>query len=242
MTIVVNYTQATTALDIINSSLRLLQVLNSDITLTASEANSALEALNMMIDSWSNESLMLNHVTKEAFTLVPNKVSYSMGIGGDFNTVRPISVEGATITVNGADFAVSQMAFDDWSAIRLKTLATSYTEYMYVDETYPLSTVYLYPISTIASILTLYCRKPFSSFANLTDEVIFPPGYSRAMKYQLACELASEYQTTAGEDVKQLAIGARAGLKRTNKRNITMQVDPALFAPGGQRFNIYRGS
>jgi hypothetical protein len=137
MTIVVNYTKATTALDIINGSLRLLQVLNSDITLTASEANSALEALNMMIDSWSNESLMLNHVTKEAFTLVPNQVSYSMGIGGDFNIVRPISVEGATITVNGAEFAVSQMAFDDWLAIRLKSLATSYTEYMYVDETYP---------------------------------------------------------------------------------------------------------
>jgi hypothetical protein len=232
----------TTALDIINASLRLLQVKNDDVVLTASEANDALEALNMMIDGWSNESLMLSHITKESFTLTPNQVSYSLGLGGDFNTDRPVSVEAATITINGADFPVQQMAFDDWSAIRLKSLATGYTEYFYVDETFPLSTVYLYPISTIASTLTLYSRKPFVGFANLTDQITLPPGYTRAMKYQLACEIASEYQTTAGQDVQTLAMTARAGLKRVNKRPITTQVDPALMASGQQRFNIYRGT
>ena len=241
MTTVVNFTKATTALDIIKGSLRLLQVLNDDITLTASEANDALECLNMMIDSWSNESLMLSHVTKEAFTLTPGQVTYTMGLGGNFDTSRPISIEQATINVNGADFNVQQMAFDDWAAIRLKSLATSYTEFFYVDETFPLSTIYLYPISTIPSILTLYSRKPFSQFDSLTNEVLLPPGYARAMKYQLACELASEYQTTAGQDVQTLAMNARAGIKRVNKRSITNQVDPALFAPGKQRFNIYRG-
>lgn len=242
MTTVVSYAPATTALDIINAALRLLQVKNDDVVLTASEANDALEALNMMIDGWSNESLMLSHITKESFVLTPNQVTYSLGLGGDFNTDRPVNIEAATITINGADFSVQQMAYDDWAAIRLKSLTTGYTEYFYVDETFPLSTVYLYPVSNIASTLTLYSRKPFTTFDNLTDELILPKGYARAMKYQLACELASEYQTTAGQDVQTLAMTARAGLKRTNKRSITQQVDPALMASGQPRFNIFRGT
>ena len=68
------------------------------------------------------------------------------------------------------------------------------------------------------------------------------PGYERALKLCLAIEIAPEYQISAGADVVQLAIAAKANLKRTNKRPLTLQIDPgALTVSGKRRFNIYTG-
>ena len=64
MTIITSATSPTTAQTIINGALRLLQVASSDVILTADESNDALEALNQMIDGWSNDSLMLYHVER----------------------------------------------------------------------------------------------------------------------------------------------------------------------------------
>jgi len=234
----------TTALDIIKSSLRLLQVLSEDVVLTDNEANDALQCLNSIIGgAWANESLMVSHVTKESFPLIAGKNPYTIGIGGDFNTIRPIAIEAATISIRGVDFPIRPMAYDDWAMVRLKTLTVkTYADYFYLDATYPLATLYLYPIPGETSDITLYSRKPFTMFYNLTDIVDLQPGAARALKYQLAVELAPEYQASAGEDVKKLLMEAKAGIKRTNKRAITSQIDPALFADSRiNRFNINRG-
>lgn len=232
----------TTATDIINASLRLLQVKSADVVLTAEESNDALEALNMMLEGWSNESLMMYHMVEESFTLTPGQSVYTIGTGGNLDTDRPIDIEAATITVNGADWPVQTMAYDDWAAIRLKTLTTSFVEYLYLDNTYPLGQVNLYPVPSNAYSITLYSRKPFTQFASLMSPVDLPPGYARAMKYGLAIELAPEYQTTSGADVQQLFIAAKAGIKRSNHRAITSQIDPALLSANNRKYNIYRGN
>ena len=97
-------TASTTAQTIINGALRLLQVASTDVVLTADEANDALEALNQMIDGWSNESLMLYHVQLEQFTCVPGLNPHTIGYGGNFNTAVPIHIEASTVTVGGVDY------------------------------------------------------------------------------------------------------------------------------------------
>lgn len=232
----------TTATDIINGALRLLQVASPDVVLTASEANDALDALNLMVDSWSNESLMVSHVTKETFAVIPGHNPYTIGAGGDFDTERPIAIEGATFNINNIDYPVQSVAFDDWSSVRLKLLSTIFPDYLYYDATFPMGAVYFHPIPSTTSTITLYNRKPFTQFTGLTDALVFPPGYARLMKYGLAIEIAPEYQTTAGDDVKAMFVAAKAGIKRTNKRPITSSIDPALFPPKSRRFNIFRGN
>lgn len=233
----------TTALDIINSALRLLQVKSSDVVLTAEEANDALEALNVMLDGWSLESLLLTHITKESFTLVPGQASYTIGPGGNFNTVRPVSINQATLTVSGSDYGVTCVSFDDYAAVRLKTLSTTFVEQLYYDKTYPLGNIYLYPVPSTASTLTLYCEKELSQFSSLTESINLPNGYKRALKYALAVEIAPEYQVSAGDDVKRIALSSLAAVKLKNRRPTTMQPDSAIMANSRRnRFNIYRGS
>jgi hypothetical protein len=232
-----------TAQTIINGALRLLQVASTDVVLTADEANDALESLNQMIDGWSNESLMLYHVTREQFTCIPAHNPHTIGSSGDFATTVPMNIEAATVTVGGVDYPILPIDYDDYAVIKLKTLQNVYPEYFYLDKSSPvLANLYMYPVPSTASTINLYSRKPLTSFASLTDSVTLPPGYERALKYALAVELAPEYQVSAGQDVIALAIAAKASLKRTNKRPLTLQIDPgALSVSGKRRFNIYTG-
>ena len=243
MTIITTPTNTTTAQTIINGALRLLQVASTDVVLTADEANDALESLNQMIDGWSNESLMLYHVQREQFTCVPTRNPHSIGLGGDFNTTVPVGIEAATVTVGGVDYPIIPIDYDDYAVIKLKTLQNVYPEYLYFDRASPvLANIYLYPVPSNASTINLYSRKPLAQFASLTDSIDLPVGYARALKYCLAVELAPEYQVSAGNDVIELAISAKAGLKRTNRRPLTLQIDPAALAVSGKRrFNIYTG-
>jgi hypothetical protein len=232
-----------TAQTIINGALRLLQVASTDVVLTNDEANDALESLNQMIDGWSNESLMLYHVTREQFTCIPAHNPHTIGLSGDFVTSVPMNIEAATVTVNGTDYPVLPIDYDDYAVIKLKTLQNVYPEYFYLDKASPvLANLYMYPVPSTASTINLYSRKPLTNFASLTDNLTLPPGYERALKYSLAVELAPEYQVSAGQDVIALAIAAKASLKRTNKRPLTLQIDPAaLTVSGKRRFNIYTG-
>ena len=246
MAIIVDYTApsvGTTAQTIINGALRLLQVASTDVVLTNDEANDALESLNQMIDGWSNESLMLYHVTREQFTCIPSHNPHTIGPAGDFVTSVPMNIEAATVTVGGVDYPILPIDYDDYAVIKLKTLQNVYPEYFYFDRSAPaLANLYMYPVPSTASTITLYSRKALTRFTGLTDSIILPPGYERALKYSLAVELAPEYQVSAGQDVIALAIAAKASIKRTNKRPLTLQIDPAALAVSGKRrFNIYTG-
>ena len=232
-----------TALKIINGALRLLQVAADDVVLTDSEANDALEALNQMLDSWSNESLMLYHVTREQFTLTPGLNPHTIGSAGNLATDVPLNIEAATVTVGGVDYPIIPVDYDDYAVIKLKTLSNVYPEYLYFDKSNPiLGQIYLYPVPSTASTFNLYSRKALTKFSSLTDDIILPPGYERALKYCLAVDIAPEYQISAGQDIVALAVEAKAKLKRTNKRPLTLQIDPAALAVSGKRrFNIYTG-
>ena len=232
-----------TALKIINGALRLLQVAADDVVLTDSEANDALEALNQMIDSWSNESLMLYHVTKEQFTLTPALNPHTIGAAGNLATDVPLNIEAATVTVGGVDYPINVIDYDDYAVIKLKTLTNVYPEYLYFDKSNPvLGQIYLYPVPSTASTFNLYSRKALTVFTSLTNDITLPPGYERALKYCLAVDIAPEYQISAGQDIVALAVEAKAKLKRTNKRPLTLQIDAAALAVSGKRrFNIYTG-
>jgi hypothetical protein len=229
-----------TALDLIESALRVLQVKASDVDLTAEEANDALDALNAMIEAWSLDGFLLYHFTKQTFNAIPNANPITIGIGGDINIARPIDINELTFNASGTDIPVERLPYNDYSRIKLKSLKNNYPIYFYLDQTFPLSSLYLYPVPTAAISLTAYIKQAFTSFANLSAPVSLPPGYWRALKFSLAIELAPEYQTTAGDDVKNMALSAKSLIRRTNRQPSTLQSDLIYISNGGSRYNIYR--
>lgn len=231
-----------TAKNLIEDALTMLMVYSPDTILTAEESNTALRSLNALIESIANDNLTINTVTKESFNLVGGQATYTWGTGGNFNSSRPITVESVTVAITGTagniDFPVAIVQYDDYAAIKLKTLQTNYPQYCYIDGAYPLNNVTFYPVPSSAIPVTFYSYKQLTEFVTVADAVALPQGYYRMLVALLAIELAPSYQLTASQNIYDIANQAKRSIMRTNARPLTMQTDPVLMGSGG-RYNIF---
>lgn len=221
-----------TGLDLISSSLRLLGVLASGETPSANESNDALAVLNDMIDSWSTERLLIYTTTREVFPLVQGQQTYTIGPTGNFNTSRPQRVETALLQLNSnspvLELPMKILNQAQYAAILLKTNTSTYPLYLYVDGAFPLNNISVYPVPTAANNIVLYSWKPLSEIASLTTVITLPPGYSRAMRYNLAIDLAPEFGKQLQPEMIEIAAQAKSGIKRMNSGPHYLQVDNAL--------------
>lgn len=70
---------------------------------------------------------------------------------------------------------------------------------------------------------------------------MFPPGYIRAFRFNLACELAPEFGVEPPPQVKRVAIASKSNLRRINDPMDLLGMPPAILRQS-RRFNIYAGS
>lgn len=229
-----------TAGELIKSSMRLIGALGNDVVLTQRDHDYPLQALNMLLDSWSNQSLTIWQVSQEIFSLIPAHNPHTWGIGGDFNSPRPVRLLTLKARIpNSVDYDVILMAYDDYAAVQVKTIQSSIQTYAYLDNAYPTANLFLYPVPSIAYQLIAYSEKPIIGPTDTRTVISMPPGYLRALKYALAVEIGDEYKTPASPAIRQQAMLALADIKRTNSRATTLRVDPALLRGGGSSYNIY---
>ncbi len=230
-----------TAQDIITSALRRLGVVASGETPTTDELNDGLTALNELIESWSVEDLMVPYRKEESFPLVYGQSSYTIGPGGDFNTERPVFIMDAFIRdAGGYDFALDIIRLKEWARQALKS-TISRPQRMWYEQTYPLGTIRFDYRPVEGLTVFLYSLKPLTTFPDLTTEIDIPPEYSRALRWNLAGELADEY----GRSISQILALNMAESKNMiishnlASRMVTSEVDDGLRAQG-RYFNIYR--
>jgi len=189
-------------------------------------------------------------VTREQFPLVTNQNPYSIGLGADFNTVRPTRIVGAYLELNNGsipvDYPMQVLNWDDYDAIRLKTLSTNFPNYLYYQPSFPLGEIYIYPVfapndpATIRpAYLHLTSWKPLPIIVDPTSPLEFPPGYWEAILYGLATRIAQEYQFEIRQDTVVMAREAIKRLKRINQRTPTLQTDVAFMNARQLRYNIY---
>ncbi len=79
----------------------------------------------------------------------------------------------------------------------------------------------------------------------MNDTLDLPPGYERALKYNLAVEIAPEYEREASSTVKDIAKTSYGVVVRTNQQYFqpTMITDAILLQDyyNNWGFNIYGG-
>lgn len=225
---------ATTAIDLIKGSIRILGVLGNDVVLTAREARYPFEALQQLLQSWSNDSQTIYKIESEEFALVANQDSYTFGNGGDFDSDRPIKILAAKVrTGSGAtatDLDLPIMEYNDYAEVKTKA-ETGTPQYVYCDYAYPLANVYFYPVPTSTPTILIMSEKPHSIPASLNDELNFPPGFLQALKYNLAVTIAPEYHVIPSEAVMKGAQDSLMLIRRTNRRQNTSQTNAGTLAP-----------
>lgn len=226
-----------TGRDIVESALRLIGALATGEAAQASEAIDGLESLNDMLDSWSNDNLIVPAVTREEFSLVGGQQSYTMGPGGDWDTTRPIGLVKALLQVSGTnptfETEMKILSPKEYAVLTVKQTQSDIPFYIYRENTFPLETFKLFPVPQDGvNKVVLYTWKPLATFTNLSTSASLPPGYLRALKYNLAVEIAPEYGIEASATVNRVALESLAKIKLQNKQPQLMGCDQGTLKPG----------
>jgi hypothetical protein len=233
-----------TAGDIINGSLRLLGVLAEGEVPSAETSQDALRAMNQMIDSWNTERLSVFSTQDQVFTWPAGQLSRTMGPTGDFVGNRPVLLDDATYFKDpgtGVSYGIKFINQQQYDGIAVKTVTSTYPQVIFTNMTFPDIDMYVYPRPTRDLEWHFISVEELSQPASLATVLYFPPGYLRAFRYNLACEMAPEFGVEPSSQVRRLAMAAKRNLKRINNPGDIMSVPYSLIA-SRQRFNIYAGN
>lgn len=208
-----------TARNLITNALLDLGVLADGETPTASEAVGGLRKLNNMLDAWNIERLMIYGAIQNVFTLAPDQGTYTLGISGNFNIPRPNEVMAAylrdTASNPQADIPIYIQTNEEYADLPYKLEAQTYPYNIYINNTFPLSTVYLNPVPTSTQYKLVLWTSGIISNLDLDSQFTFPAGYAQTIEANLAIILAPSY----GVEPSAVTVN----LARTGKSNIKAQ-------------------
>lgn len=234
----------TTAGELINGSLRLLGVLAEGETPSVDTANDALVAMNQMIDSWNTERLSVFALQDQVFIWPAGQITRTLGPSGDFVGNRPVLLDDATYfrdPSTNVSYGIKFINRQQYDGIAVKTVTSTYPQVVYTNMTYPDIEMFIYPRPIRDLEWHFISVEELTAPATLSTDLTFPPGYLRAFRYNLACELAPEFGVEPSRQVQRIAMASKRNLKRINNPDDIMSMPYSLIATR-QRFNIYAGN
>jgi len=233
-----------TAGDQINGALRLLGILAEGETPSSEMADDALRALNQMIDSWSAERLAVFSTQDQILTWPASTQSRTLGPTGTLVGNRPVTLDDATYfrdPTTGISYGLKIVNQQQYNGIAVKTVTSTYPQIIFINDTYPDAEISVYPVPTRALEFHFVSVEPLTQPAVLASDLLIPPGYLRAFRYNLACEIASEYGIEPTPTIQRVAMVSKRTIKRNNNPNDVMSI-PYSIVGTRQRFNIFAGN
>jgi hypothetical protein len=220
--------------------------------------------LRTMLDAWSLEDLLIPYHPTEGFDLDSGRQVYSIGAGGDWDTIRPEAILSLRIlNPDGSAYPVAEStigAHEHIPTVQVRR-PRSYLEQR--DARFVFVELDSYPEPNSRALLTTL--KPFNvyaleGFAGVTTEpgninasgftltgiqspIEFPSGYQQAIEYNLAVHLAPEYGREPSQVVLAMAGKSKSLIKRRNYRMVQTRVPAGAFGYRGRRgaYNVYEG-
>jgi hypothetical protein len=234
----------TSAGDQINGAMRLIGMLAEGETPSAAASQDALSAMNQMIDSWNTERLSVFSTQDQVFTWPASTLSRTLGPTGNFVGNRPVLLDDATYFRDAAtnvSYGIKIINQQQYNGIAVKTVTSTYPQVMWVNMTYPDIEMYVYPVPLRPLEWHFVSIEELTQPAVLATTLSFPPGYLRAFKYNLACEIAAEFGVEPSPQVQRIAMTSKRNLKRINNPDDVMAMPYGIVA-NRQRYNIYAGN
>jgi len=235
---------STSAGDQIKAALRLIGQLAEGESPSPETSNDALDAMNQMIDSWNTERLSVFSTQDQVFSWPPDQITRTLGPSGDFVGNRPILIDDATYfrdPQTNVSFGIKLINQQQYDGIAVKTVTSTYPQVMWVNMEYPNISMTIYPKPTRLLEWHFVSVEELTKPATLSTILTFPPGYLRAFKYNLACEIATEFGIEPPQTVQRIAMTSKRNLKRINNPDDVMSMPYSIVA-SRQRFNIYAGN
>lgn len=233
----------TTAVGLITRAMKLARVIGKGETPDADESADGLVALNSMLDSWQIEGLMVYQIREESFTWSAAAQSRTIGALGNFVTDLPTKVaESSYFVTNNISTGIKLIDVNAWASIPDKTTTGPYPCLIYPEYGAALVTLYAYPTPSANVTFKLHTWKRLQSFSALTTDLALPPGYERAIAFNLAIEFGdAEFGGIVTPRVEKIAIQSKADIKRVNLRVPVLVAETGYVNRGPRYGSIYSG-
>jgi hypothetical protein len=233
----------TTVGDVINQSLKKAGILGVGQTALAEDSNDAFADLIDLLSQWQRKRWLTWNLI-DTFITSTGAVSYTIGTGQNFNIARPDRIEAAffrqliNTSPNQVDYPLEIIpARETYNQIALKSL-TSWPQYIFYDSAYPVGNVYVWPVPQ-ASLFEIHLtlKVPFSTISNLSTNIVMPPEYIPAIKWNLAVRLRESYQLPPSVALAKLAQESLDVIRGANVQVPLLQCDKTLIRGG--LYSIY---
>jgi hypothetical protein len=222
----------TTARAIVRGALLDLQVVSAEQPIDASMVQDGLDLLNAMLDSWSLEALTVYYTPATEIPWPAGTQALTWGPGGDIPSARPLKLQPYAQyrdTATGLELPLTVLDRQSaYAAFTLKRQASSTPQVLYYAPSMPLGTLYEWPIASEAWTIVVYPWQPFGRFGHLDEDILFPPGYERAVRAGLSLESAPQYGVQPSPMTVGIVGEAKANLKRLNAVVPILGMDPSL--------------
>jgi hypothetical protein len=197
-----------TCQEFINSTLRLIGVLDSGEAPSTSESSDAFAVLNQLISNWSAAGAPVYSLTKQTVALT--------GLGEYVLATRPLKIRSAAVIASGGIAQdLTQYSAEQWTTIRDRQRTGALAEVFFYDGAYPSGTIRIWPIPTAGS-LELWTIQQLAPFASLSQNISLPPGYEQALRFALAQALAPEYGSVLAPEIASGAAEAKTAIAQLN--------------------------
>jgi len=230
---------ATTVLNIIKAALRLNNVISASETPDANQAADAMEALNFMLDEWSTDGLIVYLYSEQTFNVLSGTSEYTIGSGGDWDGSRPLDIKNAILTDDNNDYGLIQYNQNDFMNINYKESSGQPTLFYY-EQDFPLGKIKLFPEPDQNYTVTISGKEIFTQYSSVSTTISLPPGYLQALKFNLAINIANEYEDEPSAFLVQRANETLTKLKRLNNLHKVGRMTYNIGQPGIKRTYDYR--
>jgi len=226
-----------TGLQVITDSLKLLGVVAGHEVPTAVEQQDAFARLNELIDSWGLHAQTLLVSRRDVVALVVGQQTYTVGPGEDVDVPVPIDLDAVSYVVSGTvetEVFLTLVSDQAYLGQAQKDLTGSPPLEVAYARTHAGGELWVWPVPVAATDLVLYFQAPLQAFPDLVTPVALAAGYARALRTNLAVELAPEYGKPLDPTIDRMARESLADVKRQNFPMVEVGIDPMLTGgPGG---------
>lgn len=246
---------AYTGAELARGALREIGVLTPTEAGDAELLNDALALGTDVLDSWRNDGLTIDGVTRSVYSLSANTQSYTIGSGGTFSQDYPNSIHLWSVIPNDAASNPLEIPMGrplneaEWQRIRIKSQTGSYPRRMWFNRAWAagLGNCLFHPIPTGSAVdVVLYQSIPQITALVSGTTYNLRPGFPLAIKLNLAVYLLSGRFKREG-DWSQLYAHADKALASVKRKAINPKESPmrAEYSIGSGRnrrtFNIRTG-
>lgn len=235
-----------TVRDLLEKSLRLAGVLADGESADGDMINEALENFQMFADSWASE-LELEapfYSSSDTYALTGGVANYAVGLSLAIDTIPPKDIENLYVTYNSTRFPVQKLDIEQFN-LQSATSSTSdipmYFNYQYQSSGRGLLRFYPAPATSL-DFTMLYRENGLLDDASiaLSDSISLQQGMQRALMYNFALDLISQYGTTLDPMIVKIADDTKSQMKRLNTKAVKMGSDVSGLIEA-KSFDILKG-